>query len=136
MIILLISIGYGWLSSHPTWFENNFRKTSTVILENLRKKADTLTFPDEVNRAKRCQSSNVASISFFLAYGPFNHIVIKGVLKRACSKKGAVPVFLREASQNLQNCLTADLHEFIRGFPKRQFGGKRAAHHAGPAAIR
>jgi len=35
----------------------------------------------------------VASISFFLAYGPFNHIVIKGVLKRVCSKKGAVAGF-------------------------------------------
>ena len=69
-------------------------------------------------------------------FGPFNHIVIKGVLQRVCSKKGAVPVFLREASQNFQNCLTGDLHEFIRSFPKRQFGGKRAAHHAGPAAIR
>jgi len=43
----------------------------------------------------------LTSISFFLAYSPFYHIVIKGVLKRVCSKKGAVPVFLREAPHSL-----------------------------------
>ena len=61
---------------------------------------------------------------------------MKGILKRVCSKKGAVPVFLKEVSQNIQNGLAADLHEFIRDFSRRQFGGKRAANYAGPAANR
>jgi len=78
-------------------------------------------------------NSKVQADIIFLA---LNHIVMKGVLKSFCSKKGAVPVFLGEASQNLQNCLARDLHEFIRSFPKCQFGGKGAADCAGPAAIR